>query len=127
MADVSPIIPGDRQVIETYGNGGFRITGERYAHAVIVQPTETSAWEAESWEAVTAGSLSTLFDATSSEPITLLLGTGPDQFFPSRALKQELRAQGLVVEAMNTGAACRTYNVLMAEGRKVAAALLPVD
>lgn len=126
MTDVSPIIPAGRQVIESYGDGGFRITGDRYRHAVIVQPTATLAWEAPHWEAVTADSLSALFDPVSSEPITLLLGTGPTQFFPSRALKQELRAQGLVVEAMDTGAACRTYNVLMAEGRRVAAALLPV-
>lgn len=126
MTDVSPIIPAGRQVIESYGGGGFRITGERYPYAVIVQPTETNPWDATSWEVVTAGSLSALFDPAASEPLTLLLGTGPEQFFPSRQLKQELRAQGLVVEAMNTGAACRTYNVLMAEGRRVAAALLPV-
>ena len=56
----------------------------------------------------------------------LLIGTGEMLHFPSRALKQELRAQGLVAESMNTGAACRTFNVLMAEGRRVAATLLPV-
>ncbi|MCA8928885.1 MAG: Mth938-like domain-containing protein [Alphaproteobacteria bacterium] len=127
MADISPIIPAGRQVIETYGAGGFRITGQRYEHAVIVRPTETVAWAVSDWESVTAASLAPLFDAGASEPLTLLLGTGATQFFPSRALKQEWRAQGMVVEAMSTGAACRTYNVLMAEGRKVAAALLPVD
>jgi uncharacterized protein len=127
MTDVSPIIPEGRQVIESYGGGGFRITGERYYHAVIVQPTETLPWGAGSWDAVTAASFAPLFDPDAAEPLTLLLGTGPAQFFPSRALKQELRAQGLVVEAMDTGAACRTYNILMAEGRKVAAALLPVE
>ncbi len=127
MTDVSPIIPAGRQVIESYGGGGFRITGERYHHAVIVQPTETLAWDAATWDAVTAASLAVLFDSATSEPLTLLLGTGPTQSFPSRALKQELRSQGMVVEAMDTGAACRTYNVLMAEGRKVAAALLPVE
>lgn len=126
MTDVSPIIPAGRQVIESYGDGGFRITGERYGHAVIVQPTATQAWAAADWDSVTAASLSALFDPDATEPLTLLLGTGQVQFFPSRGLKQELRAQGLVVEAMDTGAACRTYNILMAEGRRVAAALLPV-
>jgi len=127
MTDVSPIIPAGRQVIESYGGGGFRITGKRYGYAVIVQPTETLAWAAAKWDAVSADTLSQLFDAAAREPLTLLLGTGETQHFPSRALRQELRAQGIVVESMNTGAACRTFNVLMAEGRKVAAALLPVE
>jgi uncharacterized protein len=127
MTDVSPIIPAGRQVVESYGGGGFRISGERYEHAVVVLPTQTLRWDAADWSAVTAASLTPAHDAGSAEPTTLLIGTGETQHFASRALKAELRALGLVVETMNTGAACRTYNVLMAEGRKVAAALLPVE
>lgn len=127
MTDVSPIIPAGRQVIESYGAGGFRITGERYEGALLVLPDVVHAWSAKEWDSVTAQTLAPLFDADATEPTTLLFGTGETQHFPSRALRQELRAQGLVVEPMNTGAACRTYNVLMAEGRKVAAALLPVE
>jgi uncharacterized protein len=126
MTDVSPIIPAGRQVVESYGGGGFRVSGERYEHAILLLPTQTLLWTASDWDSVTVASLAPLHDAASAEPTTLLLGTGETQHFPSRAFKQELRALGLVVETMNTGAACRTYNVLMAEGRKVAAALLPV-
>jgi uncharacterized protein len=127
MTDVSPIIPAGRQVIESYGAGGFRISGERHHGAVIVLPTATLPWPVSDWPAVTAATLSPLHDADGAEPTTLLIGTGPEQHFPPRAMKAELRALGLVVETMNTGAACRTYNVLMAEGRRVAAALLPID
>ena len=125
MADVSPIIPAGRQVIESYGGGGFKITGERYPHSVLVLPEITSAWDVNEWDAVTSGSLAAVH-AAPDKPRTLLIGTGEKQFFPTRAFREELRACGLVIETMNTGAACRTYNVLMAEGRDVAAALIAV-
>ncbi len=125
MADVSPIIPAGRQVVESYGGGGFRISGERYAHSVLVLPNETILWDAADWDSAEAGTLLTL-GSGADRPRTLLIGTGDKQHFPSRAFRQDLRAAGLVIETMNTGAACRTYNVLMAEGRDVAAALIAV-
>jgi uncharacterized protein len=57
----------------------------------------------------------------------LLLGTGAAQVFAPRALKRTIEAAGIALEAMATGAAARTYNVLLAEGRPVGAALLSVD
>jgi uncharacterized protein len=126
MVDVSPIIPSGRQVIETYGGGGFRISGERYEHSVLVEPNLTQQWNVSTWEDVSAGAFLPL-GAPVDQPKTLLIGTGPKQQFPSKALRQELRAAGFVVETMDTGAACRTFNVLMAEGREVVAALIVVD
>lgn len=126
MADVSPIIPAGRQVIESYGGGGFRISGERYPHSVLVEPGVTSRWDVSDWDGVDAGPLLAL-GGDVERPKTLLIGTGAKQFFPSKAFREELRAAGLVVETMNTGAACRTYNVLMAEGRDVAAAMIAVE
>ena len=125
MADVSPIIPAGRQVIESYGSGSFRISGERYLHSVLVQGDTTAVWAVTDWADVVAGPLLALGGEV-DRPTTLLIGTGEKQHFPSRAFRQELRAAGLVIETMNTGAACRTYNVLMAEGRDVAAALIAV-
>lgn len=125
MADVSPIIPAGRQVIESYGGGGFKITGERYPHSVLVLPEITFVWEVADWEQANAASLAEVH-ADPARPRTLLIGTGAKQHFPTRAFRQELRAAGLVIETMDTGAACRTYNVLMAEGRDVAAALIAV-
>ena len=126
MADVSPIIPAGRQVIESYGGGSFKITGERYAHSVLVLPEVTLVWDAGDWDAASVDSLAAVH-TDPDKPRTLLIGTGAKQHFPTRAFRQELRACGLVVETMDTGAACRTYNVLMSEGRDVAAALIAVE
>lgn len=126
MVDVSPIIPAGRQVIESYGGGSFKISGERYAHSVLVLPDVTLVWDVAEWTLASKGSLEPVH-ADPAKPRTLLIGTGAKQFFPTRAFRDELRACGLVIETMDTGAACRTYNVLMAEGRDVAAALIAID
>lgn len=126
MADVTPIIPGGRQVLESYGGGGFRISGQRYEHSVLVMEDTTLAWDVTEWAEATCASLAPIH-GDPERPRTLLIGTGEKQHFPTRAFRAELRAAGLVVETMNTGAACRTYNVLMAEGRDVAAALIPIE
>ena len=125
MADVSPIIPAGRQVVESYGSGSFRISGELYTHSILVQPDITLPWGITYWAEIEIGTLLAL-GVDLHRPKTLLIGTGAKQHFPTRAFRQKLRAAGLVVETMNTGAACRTYNVLMAEGRDVAAALIAI-
>lgn len=121
--DVTPLIPQGKQIIEAYGEGGFRISGRRLEGSVIVFPDKVVAW---------AGDLSTdnLQDVTRAGQAgsveLLLIGTGARMTQIDRALRQDLRAAGVVIEPMDTGAACRTYNVLMAEGRRVAAALIAV-
>jgi uncharacterized protein len=134
MVDVSPIIPAGRQVLESYGGCGFRISGERYEHSVLVEVGQTVEWHVSSWDEVTVESLLPLGNDNAQaggqivgQTKTLLIGTGAKQHFPSRELRQKLRERGLVIETMDTGAACRTFNVLMAEGREVAAALIAVD
>ena len=125
MADVSPIVPAGRQVIETYGDMRFRISGAAYEHSVIVLPDRVMPSAPPTWADVTFESFAELCAADAAD--VLLLGCGARAELPPRALRQALREQGLVVEPMDTGAACRTYNVLMAEDRRVAAALLPVS
>ncbi len=61
----------------------------------------------------------------SLQPDIVLLGTGPKQFFPSRAIREAFAARRVGLEVMDLGAACRTYNILVQEERRVAAALLP--
>ena len=124
MADISPIIPAGRQVIETYGEMRFHISGERYEHGVIVLPDQVLAWAPETWADVDFASFQALTGSDLAD--VMLLGCGPRAQLPDKALRQALRDAGMVVEPMDTGAACRTYNVLMAEDRRVAAALLPV-
>jgi uncharacterized protein len=122
--DVTPLIPQGKQIIEAYGEGGFRISGKRVEGSVIVFPDKVIAWAPAD---MSPGSLQPVGAAGQAGSVELLLiGTGARMTQVDRALRQTLRADGVVIEAMDTGAACRTYNVLMAEGRRVAAALIAV-
>lgn len=124
--DVTPLIPEGLQLIEAYGDGAFRITGVRYTGAVFVFPDETLIWQQAGIENLTADTLSPATDRE-TVPEILLLGTGARTEFILPSIRTSVREKGPVVDIMDTGAACRTYNVLLAEGRRVAAALLPVD
>jgi uncharacterized protein len=125
--DVTPLIPQGRQIIDAYGEGGFRISGRRVEGSVIVFPDKVTPWAVDEIGALSAGSLDAVSAAGRAGSVELLLiGTGARMAQIDRTLRQALRADGVVIEVMDTGAACRTYNVLMAEGRRVAAALIAV-
>lgn len=124
--DVTPLIPQGKQIIEAYGEGGFRISGQRVEGSVIVFPDKVIAWAPAAGD-MSAGDLQPVSAAGRAGSVELLLiGTGARMAQIDQALRQTLRADGVVIEVMDTGAACRTYNVLMAEGRRVAAALIAV-
>jgi len=123
--DVTPVIPGDRQYIEGYGAGRFRISGVVHEGAVLVFRTRTIAWPVASIAELTADSLAPVLEA--GDVKVLLLGCGARMAPVPAAVRERLRAGGVVIEPMDTGGACRTYNVLLAEDRQVAAALLPVE
>jgi uncharacterized protein len=123
--DVTPLIPQGKQIIDAYGEGGFRISGQRVEGSVIVFPDKVVAWPIAVPSELSAGNLESVGAAGRAGTVELLLiGTGTRMAQVERGLRQALRAQGIVIEVMDTGAACRTYNVLMAEGRRVAAALI---
>ena len=123
--DITPLVPAGRQVIEAYGNGGFVIAGTRYIGSVIVFSERTLAWPVAAAAQVSEGALTPLF-ASAPLPEILVIGCGAG-FLPAPApLRAGLRARGLALEWMDTGAACRTFNVLLAEGRPAAAALIAV-
>jgi uncharacterized protein len=125
--DLTPLIPQGRQIIEAYGEGGFRISGRRVEGSVIVFPDKVVAWAPAAAGDIGADDLQPISVAGQAGSVELLLiGTGARMTQIDRGLRQTLRADGVVIEAMDTGAACRTYNVLMAEGRRVAAALIAV-
>lgn len=121
--DVTPVIPGDRQVIDSYWPGHFRVSGQVHEGAVIVFPDRTIVWPVTD---VSSLDVEAFRPVAGDEVEVLLLGCGSKIAFlpPSlrRALKEDM---GVHVDSMDTGAACRTYNVLLAEGRRVAAALIP--
>jgi uncharacterized protein len=125
--DLTPIIAADRQVIEAYGTQGFRVSGVAYAGAVIVFPDATVPWRASTMADVSAESLAAVTARAGGANAVeiLLLGCGKQLRAVPRPLREALRAAGTVIDPMDTGAACRTYDVLLGEGRRVAAALLP--
>lgn len=116
--------PG-RAPIDSYGNGGFRFAGMSHRGSILCLPSGIYAWDVASAADLTLASFDPV-TAEANELQILLLGTGVSQVFPPRALRTALEASGFGVEPMATGTAARTYNVLLAEGRLVAAALLAV-
>ena len=123
--DITPAVPAGRQMVESYGGGRFRVSGTAYEGSVLVLPDRTVPWAASRLEDVTLDTLAPVLDR--AEPIELLLlGCGPRTAPAPAELRRSLRERGLGLEVMDTGAACRTYNVLLTEGRPVAAALIAV-
>lgn len=117
--------PDQAQVIQSYGAGRFRISNVVYEHAVLVLPDRTLRWEANAASPMTIESLAPLREAGGIK--ILLVGGGKRAVQIPTELRDWLREAGIVVETMDTGAACRTYGVLLAEGRRIAAALLPIS
>ena len=124
--EISPQLPAGRQLVEAYGDGGFRIGGLVHTGSVLVMPERTLAWPVVRVEQVDFASFAALLPFA-AEVQVLLLGCGKRIQLVPAALRAELRQAGMVLELMDTGAACRTYNVLAAEDRRVAAALIAVE
>jgi uncharacterized protein len=123
--ELTPLVPTGRQIIERYGQGGFRITGVIHRGAVLVFPDRVLPWSATGASEVTSESLAPVIEHGGVQ--ILLLGLGRVMGAVPHTLRKTLHDVGIVLEPMDTGAACRTYNVLVAEDRRVAAALLPLS
>lgn len=117
--------PG-RAPIDAYGNGGFRFAGMSHRGSLICLPSGIYAWDVSEPGQLVAENFGKIFEESDDLEI-LLIGSG-DHLVPVRTgLRDRLRAAGISGDAMATGAAVRTYNVLVSEGRAVAAALLAVS
>jgi uncharacterized protein len=112
--------------IEAYGNGGFRFAGMSHRGSLLCLPSGMHKWEATSAAGVTLESLQPVFDAADRIDV-LLIGLGNDIAAIDPTVRAALREQKIIVEAIGTGGAVRTYNILLAEQRAVAAALIAVD
>jgi uncharacterized protein len=123
-----PFVPG-RHAIEAYGGGGFRFAGMSHVGSILATPSGISAVAAVTIAEVGDEALAPLIaelEATPGAVELLVLGTGASPARVSEALIRRLRAQGLRFETMATGPAARVYNVLVEEGRRVAALLIAV-
>ena len=123
--DLTPFVSADRQLVNGYGDLGFTITGVRYDGSVLVFPGQVVPWPIAAFADLTVDALAAVV-AAEPKPDILIIGCGKGMQAVPRDLRAQIRAAGIVIEAMDTGAACRTYNVLLAEDRRVAAALIAV-
>jgi len=104
--------------VDGYGPGFFRIGGQVFEGAVLTGPTGTAAWGGYADDAPLL--------ALSEAVDVLFIGTGAELAHIPSDLRSTLERAGIGVEIMNSPAACRTYNVLLSEGRRIALALIPV-
>jgi uncharacterized protein len=118
--------PPSRPVLSGYGNGGFRINGEWHGGSVVLLPDSALPWLPANIAALTVEDFSAVV-LTRQTPEILIVGCGRRAVLIPPVVRQHLREAGIVVDAMDTGAACRTYNVLVGEARNVAAALLAIE
>ena len=125
MTYAAPRYPG-RAPIDAYGNGGFRFAEMSHRGSILCLPSGIHAWQPALPADITTPALAAALAEKDALGV-LLLGTGQRQVFPDAAVREAFAAAGIALEAMDTGAAARTYNVLLAEGRPVGAALIAVD
>ena len=120
----APFYP-ERVPLDAYGNGGFRFAGTSHRGSLLILSDGVRGWHIEDFCDLTVDDFSQVL----AEPDGLefiLLGTGERQRFPSAAIRDAFAGADIGLEVMATGAACRTFNVLLAEERAVGAALIAV-
>ncbi len=117
-------VPG-RHLIDAYGNGGFRFAEMSHRGSILALPSGVRAWEVASPAQFSVAAFAPVL-AEAAEIDVLLIGTGREPAGLPEELRSRLKDAGIGVDAMQTGAAARTYNILLAENRKVAAALMAV-
>ena len=125
MAPAAAHYPGSAP-IDAYGNGGFRFAGMSHRGSIFIVPSGIYAWDIASVADLTPDSCSAFFREMAA-PAFIVLGTGATHTILNESIRDAFAKSGLGLEAMSTGAACRTYNVLLAEGRALGAGLIAVD
>ena len=124
--DITPLVAADRQIIQSYSTKGFKVSGTVHEGAVAVFPDHTESWAYDGDVSGLSADDFSLVTERAAEVDVVLLGTGKAMSMLPHEIRAALKAKGLNVESLDSGAACRTYNVLMTEGRRVVALLLPL-
>ena len=108
-------------LIQAYRRGELIINERKINCSVVITPDEIIEWDPQHFSAITAEHIDQL---ASYQPEIVIMGTGERQQFPAPQITAGLLSQGIGVEIMNTDAACRTFNVLSSEDRRVIAAVI---
>lgn len=123
--DITPLLPKGKPTITGYGDGKFRVSGEDYPFSILVFPDRVVQWTIAPNAPITLENLNVVLEEE-GEIDLVLIGCGKNQSIIPAGVRNALKEVGIALEIMDTGAACRTFNVLQAEGRRVAAALVAV-
>jgi len=124
--DVTPLVRKGQKIIQRYSAGVFKVSGQSYDYPILVSPDYIDEWDIGSVSGVDDLVLEhfQFFIDRADQIDVVLFGSGSEMAFLPKDVRLGLQKAGVQIDAMTTGAACRTYNVLMAEGRRVACALL---
>jgi uncharacterized protein len=122
--DLTRIAPKDRQHIQKYGPSGFTVSGVAFNGPIVVFSDQSYVWNVESIDTLTSEMFAPVLNRA-NEIDLCLLGCGQGMKRIPASIKDRFKEQGVGIEPMDTGAACRTFNVLLAEGRSLAVALFP--
>jgi uncharacterized protein len=125
MQDITPILSKNKKIIESYGNGGFKVAGEKFEGGLIILPDSVHRFESANIEATTQAHLEPILNNIEDIEV-LIVGCGKVTEFFSPAIENFFRSKKISAEYMDTGAAARTYNILLTEERKVAVVLIAV-
>lgn len=128
--DITPLVSKNANIIKGYGSGFFNVNDESYKNSVIIAENMLYDWSINSFDDLNIESFSQSIDSINPDILIeyeiLLLGTGSKFRIPTPDFQQKLHSQ-IAIDYMDSAAAARTYNVLLAEGRKVIAALIMLD
>lgn len=115
----------DVQTITAYGEGWVAVDGQRHASSLVLSSSGRLApWDCSRFDALTADHFDSLLELSPEPPELVVFGSGARLRFPRPALVKRLIERRIGIETMDTAAACRTYNILAGEGRRVVVALL---
>jgi uncharacterized protein len=126
MRDIMPPLAANLLKVDSYGEQGFSINGTMHQGSLLLFPERIVAWDKPD---VTRWTLDDFAEVLGTIPPieVLLLGTGKTHAFIHPDHKRGFKAKSIAVDSMDTGAACRTYNILLSEGRRVAALLMQLS
>ncbi len=124
--DITPMVPEGTKIITSYGAGQFRVAQDSYQGSIIILPEQVHESTLVFDETFQIEMLQLVLNEAEQFDL-LVIGCGETFLPPPPDLRKLLKDHNIVLEWMDTGAACRTFNVLIAEGRRVAAALIFID
>ncbi len=121
--ELTSAIPPGALLVETYRPGGFRVAGRDYEGSILVLADGVRPWPVDAPTAIADDSLDAVL-AAAAPPEVLLVGCAGETVLLPATIRRRFREARIGLDAMPTGAACRTYNVLVSENRRVGAALI---